>query len=111
MTKKSLLMTVLLLTGCSAWNDEFEGPVERAMPHASMHKIATMTGKGLLDEKDETISMSGNMNTKTFRDGKICRGREDVRRVFLMTWEDAEGTLHAGHHMYIIAKPSEWVVK
>jgi hypothetical protein len=106
---KRILACGLLLTGCSAWNDEFEEPVVRALPHASMHKITTMTNKGLLDEKDDDIP--GSKNTKVFTDGKIGRSKEEVRRMYLTTWEDSEGVLHAGHHLYVVAKPSAWTVK
>jgi hypothetical protein len=107
--RKILLTAGLLLTGCSAWNDDFEEPVTRALPHASMHKITTMADRGLLDEKEDDIYGSGNR--KVFKDGEVSRSKEDARRMYLTTWEDSEGVLHSGHHLYIIAKPSEWVVK
>jgi hypothetical protein len=62
-----------------------------------------------LDEKDDDIP--GSKNTKVFKDGRVSRSKEDVRRMYLTTWEDSEGVLHEGHHLYIVAKPSEWTVK
>ena len=102
----------LLLTSCSAWNDEFEGKVVRAHPQASIHKISLMTDKGIIKELDDDLVLSGDMNArlKVFKDGNISRGVEDVRRMYVMTYEDASKNLHAAHHLYFVVRPAEWVI-
>lgn len=103
----------LLLSGCSVWNEEFEGPVVRAYPTASIHQISKMVDKGIIKESEEdfVIPSNGELDFKVFKDGNISRGVEDIRRMYVMTYEDASKNLHAAHYLYLIAKPAEWVVK
>lgn len=102
-----------LLSGCSVWNEEFEGKVIRAYPNASIHQISKMVDKGIIKESEEDllISSSDRLDFKVFRDGNISRGVEDIRRMYVMTYEDASKNLHVAHHLYLIAKPAEWMVK
>ena len=103
---------LIALTGCSTWDEEFEGEVVRAYPKASIHQISRMTDKGLIKEEDEfVITGEGSTKLKSFKDGDISRGVEDVRRMYMMTYEDASKNLHVAHHLYLIAKPAEWKVK
>jgi hypothetical protein len=101
-----------MLPSCSTWNEEFEGDVVRAYPKASIHKISRMTDKGIIREVDDNLVLSGDMaaRLKVFKDGNISRGVEDVRRMYMMTYEDASKNLHAAHHLYIVVKPAEWVI-
>ena len=104
---------LFLLTSCSSWNEEFEDKVVRAYPKASIHKISKMVDKGIIKETDDDSFVSGTFSekAKTFRDGNISRGAEDVRRLYMLTYEDASKNLHAAHHLYFIAKPAKWNVK
>lgn len=99
-------LIVTLLSGCSVWNEEFEGEVIRAYPNASIHQISQMVDKGVINEED----FSGD-GFKVFKDGNISRGVEDVRRMYLMTYEDSSKNLHAAHHIYLIVKSAEWSVE
>jgi hypothetical protein len=105
--------SLLLLTSCASWDEEFEGAVVRAHPNASIHKISKMTDKGIIREIDDDLVLSGDTATrlKVFKDGNISRGMEDVRRMYIMTYEDASKNIHAAHHLYLIEKPAEWSVK
>jgi hypothetical protein len=82
------------------------------LPKASIHKISTLVDKGVIAEKEEpqVFSNSKNLpNASLFADGKISRGFEDVRRVFLTGYEDAEKTFHAAHHLYVVVRPASWI--
>ena len=97
------------------WQDEFDEPVPRAMPKASIHKISTLVDKGIIKESnvdDLAIADSGSglSNYKVFKDGTVSRGTEDVRRVYLLSYEDSDKTFHAAHHLYVVAKPAQWTV-
>lgn len=111
--KITLLSSLLLLTSCASWNEEFEGEVVRAYPNASIHKISRMTDKGIIKEADDDLVLSGDFaaKLKVFKDGNISRGVEDVRRMYVMTYEDASKNLHAAHHLYLVVRPAEWSVK
>jgi hypothetical protein len=106
------IVPLLLLTSCSTWNEEFEGEVVRAYPQASIHKISKMTDNGLIKELEEDLVLSGDMamKLKVFKDGNISRGVEDVRRMYMMTYEDSSKNLHAAHHLYLVVRPAAWVV-
>jgi len=112
--KQIFFGSLLLLTSCSTWNEEFEGEVVRAYPKASIHKISQMTDKGIIKEVDDDLVLSGDAavvaNLKVFKDGNVSRGMEDVRRMYIMTYEDASKNLHAAHFLYIVVKPAEWKV-
>jgi len=103
----------LLFTSCSVWQDEFDEPVPRAIPKASIHKISTMVDKGIIKESDVndlTVFESGSSNYKVFKDGTVSRGSEDVRRVYLLSYEDSDKTFHAAHYLYAVVRPAAWVV-
>ena len=87
---------LIALTGCSTWDEEFEGEVVRAYPKASIHQISRMTDKGLIKEDDDDLVITGEGSTKlkSFKDGEISRGVEDIRRMYMMTYEDASKNLH-----------------
>lgn len=108
-----ILMFMLFMTGCASWEEEFEGEVVRAYPKASIHQISRMTDKGIIKEEDEELILSKDISTrlKVFKDGNISRGVEDVRRMYVMTYEDSSQNLHAAHHLYLVVKPAEWQVK
>jgi hypothetical protein len=110
--KEVSFVFALLLTSCSTWNEDFEGKVVRAYPNASIHKITKMTDKGIIKENEEEYVLSGDLaaRLKVFKDGNISRGIEDVRRMYVMTYEDASKNLHAAHHLYLVVRPAEWVV-
>jgi hypothetical protein len=110
--KEMSFMLLLLLTSCTTWNEEFEGEVVRAYPQASIHKITKMTDKGIIKEIDDDLVLSGDFATKlkVFKDGNISRGVEDVRRMYMMTYEDASKNLHAAHHLYLVVHPASWTV-
>lgn len=113
-TKPFLFTGILtLLSGCSTWNEEFEGEVVRAYPNASIHQISKMVDKGVIKEIDEDIVLTSSdlPNLKAFKDGNISRGVEDIRRMYVMTYEDTSNNLHAAHHIYLVVKPAEWKVK
>jgi len=113
MIKKTIIFgSLLLLTSCSTWNEEFEGEVVRAYPKASIHKISRMTDKGIIKEIDDDLVLSGDISEKlkVFKDGNISRGVEDVRRMYMMTYEDASKNLHAAHFLYLVVRPAEWSV-
>ena len=106
---------MLLLTSCSVWQDEFDEPVTRAMPKASIHKISTMVDKGIIKESEEEDSRvvgtgSTISNYRVFKDDTVSRGTEDVRRIYLLPYEDSDKTFHSAHHLYVVVKQSEWVV-
>lgn len=104
---------LIALTGCSTWDEEFEGEVVRAYPQASIHQISRMTDKGLIKEDDDDLVLTGEGSNKlkVFKDGEISRGVEDIRRMYMMTYEDASKNLHVAHHLYLVVKPAEWQVK
>ena len=102
---------LFFLSGCSVWNEEFEGNVVRAYPKASIHQISKMVDKGIIRESDEVVLPSERSAFKSFKDGNISRGVEDVRRMYIMTYEDASKNLHVAHHLYLVVKPAEWEVK
>lgn len=102
---------LFFLSGCSVWNEEFEGNVVRAYPKASIHQISKMVDKGIIRESDEVVLPSERSAFKSFKDGNISRGVEDVRRMYVMTYEDASKNLHVAHHLYLVVKPAEWEVK
>lgn len=104
---------LFFLSGCSVWNEEFEGSVVRAYPKASIHQISKMVDKGIIRESDEDLVLPSNEGSafKAFKDGNISRDVEDVRRMYVMTYEDASKNLHVAHHLYLVVKPAEWEVK
>lgn len=108
-----LIVCSIMLSSCASWNEEFEGKVVRAYPQASIHKISRMTDKGIIKEIDDDLVLSGDMNThlKVFKDGNISRGVEDVRRMYMMTYEDASKNLHAAHHLYLVVRSASWQVE
>jgi hypothetical protein len=113
MRKKVIIYGIMLmLSGCSIWNDDFEEKVVRARPHDSIHKISKLVDKGVIKETDDDFMLSESTiaNLKVFRDGNISRGVEDVRRMYVMTYEDSGKNLHAAHHSYFVLKPATWCV-
>ncbi|MDR3155768.1 MAG: hypothetical protein LBT90_01540 [Holosporaceae bacterium] len=113
MKKIDSLWCVFFLVGCCTWNDDFEGKVVRAHPHDSIHKISKLVDIGVIKEAEDDFVLSENMiaHTKVFRDGKVSRGVEDVRRAYLMIYEDPGKNLHAAHHSYFVLKPAVWISK
>jgi hypothetical protein len=107
MKKITTNLLILLLTGCSVWNDEFDEPLIRAMPKASIHKISTLIDEGVIKE-DEKISSSSTQPT-LFSDGEVSRGFEDVGRIYLTSYEDSEKALHAAHYIYVVTRPATWI--
>ena len=107
------LISLISLTSCTSWEEEFEGEVIRAYPRASIHQISKMTDKGIIKEIDEDLMLSGDAvaQLKAFKDGNISRGVEDLKRMYVMTYEDASKNLHVAHHLYLVVRPAEWNVK
>jgi hypothetical protein len=100
----------LLLSGCSVWNDEFDEPVPRAMPKASIHRISTLIDGGIIKEdEDSKAPQSPSMPRSLFADGNVRRGFEDVSRIYLTSYEDTEKNLHAAHYLYAVVKPATWI--
>lgn len=108
-----LMLVFTALTACSTWNEEFEGEVVRAYPTASIHKITQMADKGIIKEIEDDLVLTGEGSTrfKVFKDGEVSRGVEDIRRMYMMTYEDSSKNLHFAHHLYLVVKPAEWKVK
>ena len=108
-----IFIGLFFLTSCASWEEEFEGEVIRAYPKASIHQISKMTDKGIIKEIDEDFLLSDDAITrlKAFKDGNISRGVEDIRRMYVMTYEDASKNLHVAHHLYLVVRPAEWNVK
>ena len=107
-----IIVCSVTLPSCSVWQDEFDEPVQRAMPKASIHKISTLVDKGVIKESDvDDLAISGlePSNHKIFKDGTVSRGAEDVRRVYLMPYEDSDKTFHAAHYLYAVVKPAQWM--
>lgn len=104
---------LFFLSGCSVWNEEFEGKVVRAYPTASIHQISKMVDKGIIRESEEDFVLSCNdrLAFKAFKDGNISRGVEDIRRMYVMTYEDSSKNLHVAHYLYLVVRPAEWKVK
>lgn len=104
---------LFLLSGCSSWNEEFEGKVVRAYPKASIHQLSKMADKGIIGEKeiDPVVSSEMSEELKVFKDGNISRGSEDIKRMYVMTYEDSSKNLHMAHHLYLVVKPAQWVVE
>jgi hypothetical protein len=111
MGKKVIIYSIiLLLSGCSVWNDEFDEPVPRAMPKASIHKISTLIDDGTIKEdEDSTISRPQSARRSLFTDGNISRGFENISRVHLTSYEDSEKNLHAAHYLYVVIKSASWI--
>ncbi|MCR5224751.1 MAG: TraV family lipoprotein [Alphaproteobacteria bacterium] len=107
--KKISWVLMFALTSCATWNEEFEGEVERGYPKASIHKINTMVDKGQVKDAEEE-SAGDYKSFKVFKDGHVSRGAEEVRRMYVMTYEDASGNLHMAHHLYLVVKPATWIV-
>ena len=107
-----LFVFILLLTSCASWNEEFEDEVLRGYPHASIHKISKMTDEGIIKEVDNDLVLSREKrrDLKVFKDGNISRGVEDVRRMYMMSYEDASKNLHIAHYLYLVVEPAQWIV-
>jgi hypothetical protein len=111
------LSGLCLLSACSVWEDDFDEPVVRAMPKTSIHKISTLIDQGVISEKEaEPLSNKilpapqAPLQAPLFADGKVSRGFEDVRRVFLLPYEDADKTLRGSRHLYVVVRPASWTV-
>ncbi len=111
--KKTSLIIFALLTGCSVWDTEFEGDVVRAYPNASIHQISTMMDNGLIQEESDDIVIDSKSvkKLKVFKDGEVSRGVDDVRRIYMTTYEDSSHNLHFAHHLYFVVRPATWMVK
>lgn len=110
----TLLLSGFLLSGCSAWKEDFEQKPVRGYPKASIHEISTMVNRGEIKEDDvgsvTTIGLnsdSGNTAT-SFYDGEISRGYEKVQRIYVASYEDENKILHEAHNLYVVVKPAEW---
>jgi hypothetical protein len=111
MKKIAINLTLCIpLCGCSVWNDEFDEPIVRAMPKASIHKISALVDRGVIQEKEESFSQaSASTKTILFTDGHVSRGFEDVRRICLPPYEDENKTFHGAHHLYVVVRPAAWI--
>lgn len=107
-----VLGMMLLLSGCADWNEHFEGEVVRAYPDQSIHQINRMADRGQIREQDEDVRMpfASSSSIPVFHDGHMSRGLEDVRRLYIMPYEDTSHHLHCGHSVYVVVKPAEWIV-
>lgn len=108
-----LLSSLMVLTGCSAWQEDFEQKPVRGMPKASIHEISTKVDRGEIREDDvgdiRTIGLNSGGNTGTyFSDGRVSRGYEEVHRIYIAEYEDERGNLHGSHNLYIVVKPARW---
>jgi hypothetical protein len=103
--KKIAISALGFLGGCSVWNDEFDEPVTRAMPKASIHKISTLVDRGVIREDEDSASSQPTL----FSDGEVSRGLEGIGRIYLTSYEDTEKSLHAAHHIYVVLKPATWI--
>ena len=116
-----LLSSVLLLSGCSVWKDDFETKPVKGMPKASIHELSTMVDKGIIKEDDiqgdvSTIKLnsgkeehSGTEHSGTFfTDGNVSRGYEEVHRIYLASYEDENKNLHGAHNLYVVVRPAIW---
>lgn len=108
-----LLSSVIVLTGCSAWQEDFEQKPVRGMPKASIHEISKKVDRGEIREDDvgdiRTIGLNSGGNTGTyFSDGRVSRGYEEVHRIYIAEYEDERGNLHGSHNLYIVVKPARW---
>ena len=111
-----LVFCMVILSGCSVWQDDFDTKPVKGMPKASIHEISTMVDKGIIKEDDvqgnvSTIKLnSGKIeSTQTsFSDGNISRGHEKVQRIYLASYEDENRNLHGSHNLYVVVKPATW---
>lgn len=107
---KALVLVAICLAGCSVWSDEFEGEVVRAYPQASIHQISKMMDKGTIQELSGDVIVTSN-KMKVFEDGEVSRGVDDVRRIYMTTYEDSAKNLHMAHHLYFVVRPASWKIK
>lgn len=110
----ALLLFGFLLSGCSAWKEDFEQKPVRGYPKASIHEISTMVNRGEIKEDDAgsitTISLNSDSSgaTSSFYDGEISRGYEKVQRIYVASYEDENKIFHEAHNLYVVVKPAEW---
>lgn len=107
------VICMLLLSGCSAWKEDFEQKPVRGIPKASIHEISTMIDKGEIKEEDvgsvTTIGLNSNRAEGTFfTDGKVSRGYEKVQRIYVAPYEDENKNLHEAHNLYVVVQPAFW---
>ncbi len=110
-----LISCVIILTGCSAWQEDFEQKPVRGMPKASIHEISTKVDRGEIREEDTGSVRTIGLNSGTlgntgayFSDGRVSRGYEEVHRIYITEYEDKNGNLHGGHNLYIVVRPAGW---
>jgi hypothetical protein len=105
MKKIATNLLILFITSCSVWNDEFDEPITRAMPKASIHQISTLIDKGVIKEDEKLSSTQPTL----FSDGEVSRGFENVNRIYLNSYEDSEKALHVAHYIYVVTRPATWI--
>ena len=111
-----LISSVLLLSGCSVWKDDFETKPVKGMPKASIHELSTMVDKGIIKEDDiqgdvSTIKLNSGKEENSgsfFTDGNVSRGYEEVHRIYLASYEDENKNLHGAHNLYVVVRPAMW---
>ena len=77
----ALLLSGFLLSGCSAWKEDFEQKPVRGYPKASIHEISMMVNRGEIKEDDAgsvtTIGLNSDNaggSATSFYDSEISRG-------------------------------------
>jgi hypothetical protein len=103
------ILVLLLLTGCSIWQDEFDEPVRRGLPKAYIHQISTLVDRGIIKEEEAQEAGLPSLVPVAFSEiGEVHRIPEEIRRVYLTAYEDGEGTLHGVHHLHVVIRPARW---
>jgi len=110
---KSLILFLILsavFTGCSSTYTCQKYPTGGCKTVSAVYKEsngANETNENNQEEAKTSVSVNKNAITNPLPNSPLL-GTPEVLRVFINHWEDEEGDLHVGGHIFVKMKDAKW---
>ncbi|HIF0232789.1 TPA: type IV conjugative transfer system lipoprotein TraV [Legionella pneumophila] len=103
------IVNVMLLTGCTKLNSEFDCPAPNGGSCKRMDQVYNLVnGEGGVEE---SLAVAPNRNPLVLegRPGEPLRYGEGVMRVWVAPYEDIEGNYHQASQVYSVVQKGHWI--
>lgn len=113
-----LIMTIVLLSGCSGMNANFDCPMKNGVRCESLDQVNARVDRGDIGRGEmQSVSLQATQQNPVNRHvqarlvvaGEPLRYGETVQRVWIAPYEDTSGNYHQESEVYTVARPGKWI--
>lgn len=113
-----LILILLVVSGCSEMNSQFDCPMKPGIRCESIDSINTRVDRGEISAQNTAntsiqpvpvYKASSISQTNYTTAENLKRHPETVQRLWIAPFEDKEGNYHQESDIYTVVKPGSWV--